>query len=253
MGYLFVAPKKIGSEEIFFDEYSKLILVYLDDFRSVADIAKNCKIPIVSTYRRIRKLDEMGLLETKGHIVQGVKLFMYKRSPLVKTGQKENPKTGKILQKIKERPGINYNELKKETGYSVGIINYHLVELTESGSISVKKRDGRTWFFPSNIKDSEIDLIINLRKETSGRILAFLFISRSATFKEIQHNIKKSPATTSISLAHLDELDLIRRTSDFPTKFELSDYERMGQIIRRINLSIFDSFKDRFSDSFSYF
>lgn len=248
-----MVPKKIGIEEIFFDEYSKLILNYLDDFRSVADIAENCKIPVVSTYRRIRKLDQMGLLETKGHIIQGVKSFMYKRSPLVRTDQKENPKTKKILQKIREKPGINYNELKMETGYSTGIVNYHLIILVESGSILIEKRDGRTWFFPSNTKNSDIDLIINLRKETNGRILSFLFANKSATFKEIQSSIKKSPATTSISLAQLDELDLIRRTSGFPIKFELSDYEKTGQVIRRINLSVFDSLKDRFSDSFSYF
>jgi predicted transcriptional regulator len=248
-----VVPKKIGIEEVFFDEYSKLILNYLDDFRSVADIAENCKIPIVSAYRRIRKLDEMGLLETKGSIIQGVKLFMYRKSPLVRTDQEENPKTQKILQKIREKPGINYNELKKETKYSIGIINYNLVTLVESGSIRIERRYGRTWFFTSNTKDSEVDLIINLRKETSGRILSFLFISKSATFKEIQYNIKKSPATTSISLAQLDEIDLIRRTSGFPIRFELSDYEKTGQAIRKINLSVLDSLKDRFSDSFSYF
>lgn len=63
------------------DEYSRTILTFImDEPKSVIEISTECRIPMSTTYRRIHDLEEAGLVQVKGSIVNedGKRYYLYR-------------------------------------------------------------------------------------------------------------------------------------------------------------------------------
>jgi predicted transcriptional regulator len=63
------------------DEYSRTILTFImDEPKSVIEISTECRIPMSTTYRRIHDLEEAGLVQVRGSIVNedGKRYYLYR-------------------------------------------------------------------------------------------------------------------------------------------------------------------------------
>ena len=165
---------------------------------------------------------------------------------------KYNPKVKNILNAITSNPGICYKELQENTGIPNGTLSHYISKMINDSKIIVKRSPRRSWFFLPDTNSFEIDLIINLRKETSKNILSFLLLNTSSGFGEIQKYAKKAPATVSLTITHLVEIGLIVRIPGTRPKYRLADKDLTLDMIKRIEPDISDKIKDRFADTFSY-
>jgi len=237
--------------EIIDDKYAKKILDSTKRFKTVSKISSECNIPKSTTYRRINRLTKLGLLEVTGFITCGVRYKKYKCVKLLKYG-KYNPKVKKILNIISSNPGICYKELQEDSGLPNGTLSHYISNMVKDSKIWVKRTSRRSWFFLPDTKPFEADLIINLRKETSKKILSFLLLNGPSGFSEIQKDTNKAPPTISLTITHLVKLGLLRRIPGTRPKYELVNRDLTFMAIKKIEPNTTDKIKDRFADSFSY-
>ncbi len=165
---------------------------------------------------------------------------------------KHNPKVKSILNEITLNPGICYKELQENTGIPNGTLSYYISNMTDDSKIIVKRTARRSWFFIPETTLPEINLIINLRKETGKSILSFLLQNGPSRFGDIQKSTIKAPATISLTITHLVELGLVRRIPGTRPKYELIDKELTLKCIKLIEPNTSDKLKERFADTFSY-
>ena len=165
---------------------------------------------------------------------------------------KYNPKVKKILSIITSNPGICYNELQVNSGIPNGTLSHYISSMIKDAKIIVRRTSRRSWFFLPDTNPSEIDLIINLRKETGKKILTFLLIHGPSTFTDIQKSTIKAPATISLTITHLVELELVKRIPGTRPKYELVDRDLTLECIKRMEPNTSDKLKERFADTFSY-
>lgn len=247
-----MAPKKIVFEDIFSDDDIRRILKTTNDYKSVHEISEDCNIPLITTYRRIKHLLNYGFLDVRGYIINGVRLNKYKRN-LVYKYDDGDPRIKAILGIIAENPGISYSELKNKTGYPDGLLNRLVSKMSNKKNINTMKTANRLNFFLPQTEQFERNLLINLRRETNKVIVTFLLVRERATFKEIKEALKKSPATTSLSITRLVELGVVLRVSGTKSVYMLKDEKLVYNSLKKIEPKTIDEFKDRFADTFSYF
>lgn len=239
------------SIESFDDKISQKILRVTKRFKTVSKISTECDIPISTAYRKIKHLQSIGALEVTGFITDGVRFNKYKCVKLLRYG-KYNPKVKKILSIITSNPGICYNELQENSGMPNGTLSHYISNMINDSKIIVKRTARRTWFFLPETNTSEINLIINLRKETGKNILSYLLLNGPSAFTDIQKSTTKAPATISLTLTHLVELKVILRIPGTRPKYELADRDLTFECVKRIEPNTSDKLKDRFADTFSY-
>lgn len=191
------------------------------------------------------------MLEVTGFITDVIGFYRYNGVKLLKYG-KYNPKVKKILSIVTSNPGICYNELQENSGIPNGTLSHYVSSMVKDSKIIVKRTSRRSWFFLPDAKPSEINLIINLRKETGKKILSFLLLNGPSTFSDIQKSTIKAPATISLTITHLVELELVRRIPGTRPKYELTDRELTLECIKKIEPNTSDKLKERFVDTFSY-
>ncbi|KFM16181.1 transcriptional regulator TrmB protein [Marine Group I thaumarchaeote SCGC AAA799-D11] len=235
----------------FDDEFSYKILKSTKKFKTVSEISADCKIPISTTYRRIKDLQKNGVLEATGFIMDGVRFNKYKCTKLLKYG-KYNPKVKQILSIITSNPGICYNELQENSKIPNGTLSHYISSMVKNAKIIVKRTSRRSWYFLPDTKPSEINLIINLRKETGRKILSFLLLHGPSSFTDIQKSTIKAPATISLTITHLVELELVKRIPGTRPKYELANRDLTFECIKKIEPNTSDKIKERFADTFSY-
>lgn len=157
-----------------------------------------------------------------------------------------------ILDIVKKNPGIHYSELVKMTNLTHGVVTHYLFRMEKMKMIRIK-RDSRKAFVFLHQSPVKIDnILIHLRKETTGRILIFLLDKKTATFSEIRNITGKSPSTVSLALTHLIEINLVRRISGIIQKYELVDQIIALEAVESITPNTVDVIRDRFEDTFSY-
>lgn len=237
--------------ELFDDKVSQKILKTAKRFKTVSKISSECNIPISTVYRRIKLLQNLGVIEVTGFITNGIRFNKYKCVRMLRYG-KYNPNVKKILGIVTSNPGICYKELQENSGMPNGTLSHYVSNMVKDSTIAVKRTARRTWFFPPETGSLEIEIIINLRKETSKNIFSFLLLNGASGFRDIQKYTKKAPATVSLTITHLVELGLVRRIPGTRPKYELVFRDLTFNWIKRIEPNTSDKLKDRFADTFSY-
>lgn len=246
-----MTPRPTTFEEIFSDDYCKKILHVTKDFRSVSEISSLANIPLITVYRKIKLLIKYDTMEIRGYLINGVRFNKYRRT-LTFRFNKHNPRYNTILSLIQEKQGISYSELKSQSGFPNGTLSHCIRNLVNDEKIKVKRTSRRSWFFSSPMNADEMNIIVQLRKETTKSILVFLLGKETSSFKEIKNFVKKSPGTTSLAITHLIDLGIIKRIPGIRPSYVLTDKNRVYEIIKRVEPSMIDTLTDRFSDTFSY-
>lgn len=110
----------------------------------------------------------------------------------------------KLLKHINHSPGIRYRELLRTTGFSNGVMAYHLKKLELSKRIKVSRSHIRsTRFYPLNIASRELRVIEYIRRRAARQIVLFLLRHDSPTFQDIVQFTNKVRSTVSWHLSRL--------------------------------------------------
>jgi len=125
-----------------------------------------------------------------------------------------------IRNKIKNMPGISYNEIRRQTNLSNGVLTHHIIQLLEKKEIE-KEGKNRAKYFLKSIPKNDRKIITILRNQTNNDICKCIMNHGKDSMKvndvildtqEIAKNIKRSKSTISASLKVLQKNNVIERT-----------------------------------------
>lgn len=142
----------------------------------------------------------------------------------------------KLLNRINNSPGIRYRELLRATGFSNGVMAYHLKKLEKSKRIKVSRSHRRsTRFYPLSIPARELRVIEFIRRKTARQIVHFLLQNDSRTFKDIVQFTKKVRSTVSWHLSRLREGGIIKVGVGRNQTYRLKNRELVIKVMKKIN------------------
>lgn len=107
----------------------------------------------------------------------------------------DHPRRERIYETLRDKPGLNWNQLQRETGLSVGALLFHLDKLEEAEAVIRKPatNDKEVLFFT--------DQNVDLWKDPSTRVL----FGHEST-RKVAHMITNQPGVPTKEIA--DELDV---------------------------------------------
>ncbi|MGC1931495.1 MAG: ArsR family transcriptional regulator [Candidatus Nitrosopolaris sp.] len=140
-----------------------------------------------------------------------------------------------LLKRINDSPGIRYRELLRATGFSNGVMAYHLKKLEESKRIKVRRYDSRsTRFYPLSIAAKELRIIEYIRRRTAREIVLFLSQYGSRTFKDIVQVTKKVRSTISWHLSRLRQGGIISVRMGRNQMYRLKNRDLVIRVMKKI-------------------
>jgi predicted transcriptional regulator len=123
---------------------------------------------------------------------------------------KINSSQDKIVKYVNEIPGIRYRELLRMTGFSNGVLSYHLRFLDYSGKIRVNRVNNRvTRYFSYDVSSHESYIIGLLRQETTRKIILYILENGKCRFNDIMIHTEKVPSTISWHIGRLKAANII--------------------------------------------
>lgn len=142
----------------------------------------------------------------------------------------------KLLKRINNSPGIRYRELLRVTGFSNGVMAYHLKKLENSKRIKVSRSHRRsTRFYPLSIAARELRVIEFIRRRTARQIVRCLLQDDSRTFKDIVQFTKKVRSTVSWHLSRLREGGIISVGVGRNQTYRLKNRDLVIKVMKKIN------------------
>lgn len=115
---------------------------------------------------------------------------------------------------IRNSPGIRYRELLVASGFSHGVMAYHLNVLEKSKRVKVTRCNKRTTrYYPLNISNRESQIIDFIRRPTARRIIVLLIKKNRCTFSELQRSLGKRYSTVLWHISRLVESGIVSSTN----------------------------------------
>lgn len=130
----------------------------------------------------------------------------------------DHPRREKIFETVKKAPGLNWSQLQRETGLSVGALMFHLKRL-ESEDIVVRKpstNDNEVLFFTHEDEDLWRDprTRILFGNESTRRIAEIVADGEGLSAKDIAEELDVTPAAVRYHLSKLEDKELVQRERD---------------------------------------
>ena len=117
----------------------------------------------------------------------------------------------KIIHFINRFPGVRYRELMRLTGFSNGVLSFHLNLLDHSGKVKIDRINNRvTRYYSREISVEESRILAILRQKSTRNVLLYISDHNWCTFNEIVRYTNKVPSTISWHLTRLKESNFIR-------------------------------------------
>jgi len=152
-----------------------------------------------------------------------------------------------ILKAIDQYPGIRYKELARQTGFTNGVLTYHLNVLEQFGHVNKFRHNNITRYYPLSIPSSDLKIISYLRVYSEKDIILFLLGHDFCTFNEIVEHLRKAPSTVSWHLKRLCEDGILVVHHGEYNLYQINDKELVNQILHKYK----ESFTDRIVNNFS--
>jgi len=114
-----------------------------------------------------------------------------------------------ILDIIKKKPGVGFNEIARQTKLSNGVVSHYILQLLKDEEIV--KSGIRAKYFGRKISEKERELIVILSNPTNLKIIKVLLENGTLKSKNITKMIEKSVSTVSISLKNMEKAKVISR------------------------------------------
>ena len=146
-----------------------------------------------------------------------------------------------IFKVIDKSPGIRYRELARQTGFSNGVLTYHLNILEQFGYINKFKHNNITRYYPPSIPNGDLKIISHLRVHSERDIILFLLNRDFCTFSEIVEYLRKAPSTVSWHLKKLCEDGILTVHRGEYNLYRINDKKLVNQMLHKYK----ESFTDR--------
>jgi predicted transcriptional regulator len=156
-----------------------------------------------------------------------------------------------LLDHIVKIPGIRYRELLKRSGFSNGVLFYHLTGLEQAGLIRVERKQERntTRYYPKDISEMESTILSYLRHPPQQEIILFILEKPQCTLADIMKHTEKAISTISAQLNYLKQERIVstRRTEQL-IFYSLANPELVAGIASKYKLRLIDKSKNNFFD-----
>lgn len=142
-----------------------------------------------------------------------------------------------LLVSIEENPGIRYRELMRLIKFPNGVLSYHLDKLEKMNLLNVERKSRITRFFPRNISNDIMDILGNLRSQTSYEIIKLLYEKGPISQQEIIKYTKKAASTISWQMKKLlDDNIICIKNKDF----NYDENKEFGSKIQGKKIKLYD-------------
>ncbi len=155
----------------------------------------------------------------------------------------------RIVDAIREHPGLHLRGLAERLDIPVSTMEYHTYHLARHGHLSVREDGGYKAFYPIDGLDRrDKDILYMVRHEVPRRVCTHLLLHPEATPKDLLPVVSVSPATLSFHLKKLREAGLVEETPAGRTKtLRVADPERVANVLVTYRRSFVDDVVDRFA------
>jgi predicted transcriptional regulator len=156
-----------------------------------------------------------------------------------------------LLDHISNVPGIRYRELLKLSGFSNGVLFYHLTGLEEAGLIRVERKCAKktTRYYPNNISEVESAILSYLRHKPVREIILFILENRQCNFSDIVNYTGKAISTVSSHLGYLKHEEIISiRRSGQGFLYSLANPELVADVASKYKMRLIDKSINNFLD-----
>ncbi len=142
-----------------------------------------------------------------------------------------------LLVSIEENPGIRYRELMRLIKFPNGVLSYHLDKLEKMNLLNVERKSRITRFFPRNISNDNMDILGNLRSQTSYEIIKLLYEKGPISQQEIIKYTRKAASTISWQMKKLlDDNIICIKNKDF----NYDENKEFGSKIQGKKIKLYD-------------
>ena len=136
------------------------------------------------------------------------------------------------------------------TGLENGVITYHLDKLEKQGRLNSRKYSRYKRYYSLNVSEEEFEIIRNLRKPTKKKILFYIIVQGSPTFKEIVSKVNKSPSTVSWNLSEMIQNNVIEKKKiNNKICYKIKDIKILKHTFRK-EFSLLDEKREHSEDIF---
>ena len=153
-----------------------------------------------------------------------------------------HPTRWSIYKIICENPGTYFYKLMNEvTNYSEkassATIIYHLKKLSEEKLLRTEKVDGKRIYFPTGLRDAEIERIFMLLQNDNARLIFQYIINHDRPFQnEIARELDVHHDTINYHTSHLEDAGLIQKEKE--GKFTRFSVAELGEHLINGSLNI---------------
>lgn len=163
----------------------------------------------------------------------------------------ESPKE-KILEFIINNPGSHLRKIKKNAGFSMGTVQYHLKALEKEGKIkSVKTKFYKNYY---HITESNNKILSVLNLESPRSIIIYLLQNEPSTHQDIAKGVGLSSSTISWHMKRLLELSILdTEFSGKYTLYRLADRENVLKNLSKCRSTVWGNMINSMVDVFSAF
>jgi predicted transcriptional regulator len=151
----------------------------------------------------------------------------------------------RIAERVREDPGVHFNELVRTSAFAPGQVQYHLRRLDDVVAESV---GGRTHYFPPRFDPWERRALALLRRETAGDVVAELLADEPRRPAALADDLDVARSTLEHHLDRLLDHGVVvkRRDDRGRVELELSRREPTLDIVRAADPQLVERMVDRF-------
>lgn len=157
----------------------------------------------------------------------------------------------RIVDFVKESPGLHLRELATRLEMPVSTLEYHCYQLAKHGLLVTRESAGFKSFYPGDGMDRrDKDVLYLVRHEAPRRICAHLLLHPGATPKDLRDIVGLSGPTLSFHLNKLRAAGVLREEPAGRTKLlYVEDPERVANLLVTYRKSFLDAAVDRFAST----
>jgi len=152
----------------------------------------------------------------------------------------------RIETRVREDPGVYFNELVRELDLAAGQVQYHLRRLTDDDTVAAASLFGRTHYYPPAFDAWERRALALLRRETSAEIVATLLDEGPARPVEVADQVDIARSTLAWHADRLVEAGLVEKRFD-GHQLAVADERRTAELLQTADPTLPERLIDRYT------
>ena len=152
----------------------------------------------------------------------------------------------RIERRVREDPGVYFNELVRELDLAAGQVQYHVRSLADEDAVRGAELFGRTHYYPPEYDAWERRALALLRRETSAEIVATLLDQGPSRPVDVAERVGIARSTLAWHTDRLVEAGLVEKRYD-GHQLVVADERRTAELLETADPSLPERLVDRFT------